>query len=64
ALDDLFASKLSSLDDDERDAVKRLVTKLLGHSSFQPVKLLSDRLALVQSDVSLARKPAATQEPV
>jgi glutamyl-tRNA reductase len=64
ALDDLFASKLSSLGDDEREAVKRLVTKLLGHSSFQPVKILSDQLALVQSEVSLPPTSTTTPETV
>ncbi|MEW6050957.1 MAG: glutamyl-tRNA reductase [Candidatus Zixiibacteriota bacterium] len=49
ALNDLFAQKLTSLQHDEREAVKRLVTKLIGHSSFQPVRVLSERLAQMRS---------------
>ncbi len=53
ALNDLFAQKLSGLEDHEREAVTRLVTKLIGHSSFQPVRLLSQRLAQTQSGLCL-----------
>lgn len=52
ALDSLFNKELTSLGDEERAAVTRLVTKLVGHSSFQPVKVLSGRLASMNGDFS------------
>ncbi len=52
ALDSLFAKELTSLGHQEREAVTRLVTKLVGHSSFQPVKVLSGRLASMNGDFS------------
>jgi len=50
ALDSLFNKELTSLGHEERAAVTRLVTKLVGHSSFQPVKILSGRLASMNGD--------------
>jgi glutamyl-tRNA reductase len=52
ALDSLFNKELVSLGDAEREAVTRLVTKLVGHSSFQPVKALSGRLASLNDDLA------------
>ncbi|MCM2272061.1 MAG: hypothetical protein NDJ18_05845, partial [candidate division Zixibacteria bacterium] len=63
ALDDLFATKLTNLDDDGRRAVKRLVTKLIGHSSFQPIKMLSDRLA-TQAELTITELTSARKEAV
>ncbi len=63
ALDDLFTTKLTNLDDDGRRAVKRLVTKLIGHSSFQPVKMLSDRLA-TQAELTITELTSARKEAV
>lgn len=60
ALNDLFAQKLSGLEVHEREAVTRLVTKLIGHSSFQPVRLLSQRLAQTQSGLCL-NEPGGVQ---
>ena len=54
ALDDLFEKKVTALGDDDREAVRRLVTKLIGHSSFQPVKLLSDHLVEVRTALPLS----------
>lgn len=45
ALNDLFAKKVTTLSDDDQNAIINLVTKLIGHSSFQPSKVISDRLA-------------------
>jgi hypothetical protein len=52
ALDDLFDKRARALPQEERVAVTRLVTKLIGHSSFQPAKMLSNFLVEVQSDLS------------
>ncbi|MFH1892049.1 MAG: glutamyl-tRNA reductase [Candidatus Zixiibacteriota bacterium] len=52
ALDDLFDKRAKALGREERMAVTRLVTKLIGHSSFQPAKMLSNFLVEVQSDLS------------
>ena len=52
ALDSLFNKELTSLGHEERAAVTRMVTKLIGHSSFQPVKTLSGRLASLNGDLS------------
>ncbi len=45
ALDDMFAKSLPNLDDDEKQALHRLVSKLVGNAAFQPVKILSDKIA-------------------
>jgi hypothetical protein len=64
ALDSLFSEKLSSLDQDGRDAVTRLVTKLIGHSSYQPVKVLSGRLASLHSDLKITDMNSLRREAV
>ncbi len=53
ALDDLFAKKVTSLDANEKDAIYRLVGKLIANSAFQPVKALSGRLSQLGDDLSL-----------
>ncbi|MEW5925444.1 MAG: glutamyl-tRNA reductase [Candidatus Zixiibacteriota bacterium] len=53
ALEDLFARKVTSLSDEEKEAVMRLVTKLIGHSAFQPARKLSDHLAQMYSQMNL-----------
>jgi len=53
ALEDLFSKKITSLNDDEKQAVLRLVTKIIGHTAFQPARKLSDRLAQVHSQLNL-----------
>jgi len=52
ALDDLFDKRAKALPQEERVAITRLVTKLIGQSSFQPAKMLSNFLVEVQSDLS------------
>ena len=51
ALDDLFAGKLNHLGEHERQAVRSLVGKLVGHSSYGPGRALSDRLLSLQDAV-------------
>lgn len=64
ALDDLFTNRLPSLDEAGRKEVSRMVNKLLGHSCFQPAKLLSDHLAneidhtLLNDDIIVSRESA------
>jgi len=53
ALEDLFNKKVTSLSEDDKQAVMRLVTKLIGHSSFQPARKLSDHLARKYSQLNL-----------
>ena len=45
ALNDLFDRRLSSLSEDDRQAVAELVEKIVNHSSVLPARLLSDHLA-------------------
>jgi glutamyl-tRNA reductase len=52
SLESLFATTLASLGEEERSAIKQAVVGLIGHSSFQPVKLLSDRLASANMDLA------------
>ncbi len=54
ALDDLFAKKVTSLNDEEKDAVYRLVTKLIANSAYQPAKVLSDKLANLSDEIDLS----------
>ncbi len=51
ALDDLFQKQLNELPDEQKQQVRNLVTKLIGHSSFQPARLLSNHLADLQDQV-------------
>jgi glutamyl-tRNA reductase len=50
ALDDLFTKRITSLPAEERDAVSRMVTKLIGQSTFGPIKKLSRQLIGEQSE--------------
>ncbi|MCP4705581.1 MAG: glutamyl-tRNA reductase [candidate division Zixibacteria bacterium] len=50
ALDKLFTNKLSSLDKKQQDAVSHLVTKLIGHSSFQSVRMLSEYMVEAKAE--------------
>lgn len=64
ALDSLFNKELTSLGHNEREAVTRLVTKLIGHSSFQPVKALSGRLASMNGDLPAADLDGSSRQAV
>ncbi len=64
AFSDLFEKRVTSLDEKDKEAVMNLVAKVLGHSSFQPAKLLSDHLAdraelLLSEDVIASIKESA-----
>lgn len=52
ALDDLFAKRVTSLEKEDQDAIKNLVTKLIGNASFQPSKVLSDRMAQAKTNLN------------
>jgi len=62
ALDDLFSKRVTGLDENEREAVERLVTKLISHSSFQPVRMLSGHLVDKQSDLDFSQAPMVRRE--
>jgi glutamyl-tRNA reductase len=64
AMEDLFAKRLTSLSDEDRDAVLRLVSKLVGHSSFQPVRMLSERLVTLQSELAISEFAGLRREAV
>ena len=50
ALDKLFTDKLSTLDKNQQNAVSHLVTKLIGHSSFQSVRMLSEYMVEAKAE--------------
>ena len=54
AFEDLFKKKVTSLTDEERDAIMRLMTKLVGHATYQPARWLSSELAQSQAEESVA----------
>ena len=64
AMEDLFAKRVTSLSDEDREAVLRLVSKLVGHSSFQPVRMLSERLVSLQSELPIAEFEGLKREAV
>lgn len=64
ALDELFTTRLNTLDEDGRESVQRLVTRLIGHSSFQPAKMLSSHLVGVQSENALIDLTAGRKDAV
>ena len=64
AFTDLFNSRITVLSQEERQTVLRLVTRLIGHTCFQPAKALSDQLAdraeyLLSDDVIVASRESA-----
>jgi glutamyl-tRNA reductase len=64
ALDELFTTRLSCLDEESRESVQRLVTRLIGHSSFQPAKMLSSHLVGIQAESALIDLTAARKDAV
>lgn len=64
ALDDLFAKKVTSLDEDEKNAIKNLVTKLIGNASFQPSKILSDKMAEAKSSLNFDNLHGSKKEVI
>ena len=57
AIDDLFANRKSTLPVEEKERVMRLVTRLVGHSAFQPARVLADRLAQSRTELNLSDAP-------
>lgn len=53
ALNDLFNKKLEYIKAEDRETIKNLVNKLIGHSSFQPSKVISEHLAENKSELDL-----------
>ncbi|MDH3892225.1 MAG: glutamyl-tRNA reductase [candidate division Zixibacteria bacterium] len=64
AIDDLFANRKSSLPAEEKERVMRLVTRLVGHSAFQPARLLADRLAQSRTELNLSDAPVMRKAAV
>lgn len=64
AFADLFNNRLTVLSEEERQAVLRLVNRVIGHTCFQPAKALSDQLAdggdrLLSQDVFVSARESA-----
>ncbi len=55
ALDDLFTKRVTSLNEDEQNAIKSLVTKLISNASFQPSKVLSEKMAHAQTNLNFEK---------
>lgn len=55
ALDDLFTKKVTSLNENEQNAIKSLVTKLISNASFQPSKVLSEKMAQAQTNLNFEK---------
>ena len=51
ALNKLFSNKLSILNENQQEAVSRLVTKLIGHSSFNSIRMLSEHLVESRGEI-------------
>jgi glutamyl-tRNA reductase len=64
ALEHLFAHRVTSLTEEDRQAVSRLVSKLVGHSSFQPVRMLSEKLVSMHDDFGMADLVDSRREAV
>lgn len=64
ALDKLFTNKLSELDKKQQDAVSHLVAKLIGHSSFQSVRLLSEYMVDAKAEGHPKGHPAPQKQAV
>ncbi len=63
AFDDLLSHRMTSLPEEEKELMFELITKLVGHSSFQPVRMLSSHFVEMRSkfnfeDFSTDRKEA------
>jgi len=62
AFDDLFSRKVTTLPEEDRHEVFQLVTKLIGFSSYQPVKTLSKRLVQIDPEINLFRYRSNKEE--
>lgn len=64
ALDDLFAKRVTGLTEEEKEAVYKLVSKLVANSAFQPVKILSNKLVEMGSELEIAEIKNIRKEAV
>lgn len=64
ALDDLFTKRVTSIEEKDKEAIIHLVTKLIGQSSFQPVRKLADRLVEMQNEIDLSDVSKSRQQAV
>ena len=62
AFDDLFSKKVTTLPEEDRHKVIQLVTKLIGYSSYQPVKTISNRLVQINPEMNLFRCKSKNEE--
>ncbi len=51
--DNFLSHRMQSLPEEEKEAVFELISKVIGHSSFQPVKMLSNRFVEMRSKIDL-----------
>ena len=52
ALDDFFAKKVTSLSEEDQKSIKNLVTKLVSNASFQPSRILSNKMAQAKTNLN------------
>ncbi len=64
ALGDLFNKRVTSLDREDREAVLRVVTKLIGQSTFGPVRRLSQQMVEKGQELNLPNPAADFREAV
>jgi len=64
ALGDLFTKKVTSLGQEDREAVLRVVTKLIGQSTFGPVRRLSQQMVEKGQELNLPNPAAGFREAV
>lgn len=64
ALGDLFSKKVTSLGHEDREAVLRVVTKLIGQSTFGPVRRLSQQMVEKGQELNLPNPAADFREAV
>lgn len=61
AFADLFRKRVTTLDSAGEKAVLRLMTRLIGHTAYQPARLLSDQLGRRDEQIALS-DPVVPQE--
>ncbi|MEA1980666.1 MAG: glutamyl-tRNA reductase [candidate division Zixibacteria bacterium] len=64
AYDNLFSHRMQSLPEEEKEAVFELISKVIGYSSFQPVKMLSNRFVEMRSNIDLAEIASIRKEAI
>jgi glutamyl-tRNA reductase len=64
AMRDLFNNRVTNLDKDDQQAVLKVVAKLIGHSSFNPIRKLSSSLAEKSGAINIPETDSLHQEAV